>query len=68
MNTTVLALQEEQVLVAALASPALSPSVQALYSAPVHGAGMENWEKAIGALGSSTGCPTRRHHARPCPG
>lgn len=49
MNTTVLALQEEQVLVAVGKSGA-QPSVQALYSAPVHGGGMENWEKAIGAL------------------
>ena len=49
MNTTVLALQEEQVLVAVGKSGA-QPSVQALYSAPAHGGGMENWEKAIGAL------------------
>lgn len=42
MNTTVLALQEEQVLVAVGKSGA-QPSVQALYSAPAHGGGMENW-------------------------
>ena len=58
MNTTVLALQEEQVLVAVGKSGA-QPSVQALYSAPVHGGGMENWEKAIGALWQQHRLPTR---------
>ena len=58
MNTTVLALQEEQVLVAVGKSGA-QPSVQALYSAPAHGGGMENWEKAIGALWQQHRLPTR---------
>lgn len=49
MNTTVLALQEEQVL-AAVGRPGAKPSVQALYRAPAHGGGMENWERAVGAL------------------
>lgn len=58
MNTTVLALQKEQVLVAVGKSGA-QPSVQALYSAPAHGGGMENWEKAIGALWQQHRLPTR---------
>ena len=58
MNTTVLALQEEQVLVAVGKSGA-QPSVQALYSAPAHGGGMENWEKAIGALWQQHRLPPR---------
>ena len=59
MNTTVLALQEEQVLVAVGKSGA-QPSVQALYSAPAHGGGMENWEKAIGALWQQHRLPSHR--------
>ena len=58
MNTTVLALQEEQVLVAVGKSGA-KPSVQALYSASAHGGGMENWEKAIDALWQQHRLPTR---------
>ena len=58
MNTTVLALQEEQVL-AAVGRPGAKPSVQALYRAPAHGGGMENWEKAIGALWQQHRLPTR---------
>lgn len=58
MNTTVLALQEEQVL-AAVGRPGAKPSVQALYRAPVHGGGMENWERAVGALWQAHDLPTR---------
>lgn len=58
MNTTVLALQEEQVL-AAVGRPDAKPSVQALYRAPAHGGGMENWERAIGALWQAHDLPTR---------
>lgn len=58
MNTTVLALQEEQVL-AAVGRPGAKPSVQALYRAPAHGGGMENWEKAVGALWQAHALPTR---------
>lgn len=58
MNTTVLALQEEQVL-AAVGRPGAKPAVQALYRAPAHGGGMENWEKAIGALWQAHDLPTR---------
>lgn len=58
MNTTVLALQEEQVL-AAVGRPGAKPSVQALYRAPAHGGGMENWEKAVGALWQAHDLPTR---------
>ena len=58
MNTTVLAIQEEQVLVAVGKSGA-KPSVQALYSAPAHGGGMENWERAVGALWQTHDLPTR---------
>ena len=58
MNTTVLALQEEQVL-AAVGRPGANPSVQALYRAPAHGGGMENWERAIGALWQTHALPTR---------
>lgn len=58
MNTTVLALQEEQVL-AAVGRPGAKPSVQALYRAPAHGGGMENWERAIGALWQAHALPTR---------
>lgn len=58
MNTTVLALQEEQVL-AAVGRPGAKPSVQALYRAPAHGGGMENWERAIGALWQAHDLPTR---------
>lgn len=58
MNTTVLALQEEQVL-AAVGRPGAKPSVQALYRAPAHGGGMENWERAVGALWQTHGLPTR---------
>ena len=76
MNTTVLALQEEQVL-AAVGKPGAQPSVQALYRAPAHGGGMENWEKAVGALwqqrmacrpaASRSSCRTRRLPPRPSP-
>ena len=58
MNTTVLALQEDQVL-AAVGRPGAKPSVQALYRAPAHGGGMENWERAIGALWQTHDLPTR---------
>lgn len=58
MNTTVLALQEEQVL-AAVGRPGAKPSVQALYRAPAHGGGMENWERAVGALWQAHDLPTR---------
>ena len=58
MNTTVLALQEEQVL-AAVGRPGAKTSVQALYRAPAHGGGMENWERAVGALWQTHGLPTR---------
>lgn len=58
MNTTVLALQEDQVL-AAVGRPGAKPSVQALYRAPAHGGGMENWERAIGALWQTHALPTR---------
>lgn len=58
MNTTVLALQEEQVL-AAVGRPGAKPSVQALYRAPAHGGGMENWERAVGALWQTHALPTR---------
>lgn len=58
MNTTVLALQEDQVL-AAVGRPGAKPSVQALYRAPAHGGGMENWERAIGALWQAHALPTR---------
>lgn len=58
MNTTVLALQEEQVL-AAVGRPGAKPSVQALYRAPAHGGGMENWERAVGALWQAYDLPTR---------
>lgn len=58
MNTTVLALQEEQVL-AAVGRPGAKPSVQALYRAPVHGGGMKNWERAVGALWQTHALPTR---------
>ena len=58
MNTTVLALQEEQVL-AAVGRPGANPSVQALYRAPAHGGGMENWERAVGALWQAHDLPTR---------
>ena len=58
MNSTDLALQEEQVLVAVGKSGA-QPSVQALYSAPAHGGGMENWEKEIGAHWQQHRLPTR---------
>ena len=58
MNTTVVALQEEQVLVAVGKSGA-KPSVQALYSAPARGGGMENWENAIDALWEQHKLPTR---------
>ena len=58
MNTTVLALQEEQVL-AAVGRPGAKPSVQALYRAPAHGGGMENWERAVGALWQTHDLPTR---------
>ena len=58
MNTTVVALQEEQVLVAVGRSGA-KPSVQALYSAPARGGGMENWENAIDALWEQNKLPTR---------
>lgn len=58
MNTTVLALQEEQVL-AAVGRPGAKPSVQALYRAPAHGGGMENWERAVGALWKAHDLPTR---------
>ena len=58
MNTTVLALQEEQVL-AAVGRPGAKPSVQALYRAPAHGGGMENWERAVGALWQQHRLPTR---------
>ena len=58
MNTTVLALQEEQVL-AAVSRPGAKPSVQALYRAPAHGGGMENWERAVGALWQAHDLPTR---------
>ena len=57
MNTTVLALQEEQVL-AAVGRPGAKPSVQALYRAPAHGGGMENWERAVGALWQTHDLPT----------
>lgn len=57
MNTTVLALQEEQVL-AAVGRPGAKPSVQALYRAPAHGGGMENWERAVGALWQAHDLPT----------
>ena len=55
MNTTVLTLQEDQVL-AAVGRPGAKPSVQALYRAPAHGGGMENWERAVGALWQAHGC------------
>ena len=58
MNTTVLALQEEQVL-AAVGRPGAKPSVQALYRVPAHGGGMENWERAVGALWQAHDLPTR---------
>lgn len=58
MNTTVLALQEDQVL-AAVGRPGAKPSVQALYRAPAHGGGMENWERAVGALWQAHDLPTR---------
>ena len=58
MNTTVLALQEEQVL-AAVGRPGAKPSVQARYRAPAHGGGMENWERAVGALWQAHDLPTR---------
>lgn len=58
MNTTVLALQEEQVL-AAVGRPGAKISVQTLYRAPAHGGGMENWERAIGALWQAHDLPTR---------
>lgn len=58
MNTTVLALQEEQVL-AAVGRPGAKPSVQALYRAPAHGGGMENWERAVGALWQAHDLPMR---------
>ena len=58
MNTTVLALQEDQVL-AAVGRPGAKPSVQALYRAPAHGGGMENWGRAIGALWQAHALPTR---------
>ena len=59
MNTTVLALQEEQVL-AAVGRPGAKPSVQALYRAPAHGGGMENWEKGgRRTLAGSIDLPTR---------
>lgn len=58
MNTTVLALQEEQVL-AAVGRSGAKPSVQALYRAPAHGGGMENWERAVGALWQTHALPTR---------
>ncbi len=58
MNTIVLALQEEQVL-AAVGKAGAKPSVQALYSTSAHGGGMENWEKAIGALWQQHRLPTR---------
>ena len=58
MNTTVLALQEEQVL-AAVGRPGAKPAVQALYRAPAHGGGMENWERAINALWQTHDLPTR---------
>lgn len=58
MNTTVLALQEEQVL-AAVGRPGAKPSVQALYRAPAHGGGMENWERAVGALWQAHDLATR---------
>ena len=58
MNTTILALQEEQVL-AAVGRPGAKPSVQALYRAPAHGGGMENWERAVGALWQAHDLPTR---------
>ena len=58
MNTTVWALQEDQVL-AAVGRPGAKPSVQALYRAPAHGGGMENWERAVGALWQAHALPTR---------
>lgn len=58
MNTTVLALQEDQVL-AAVGRSGAKPSVQALYRAPAHGGGMENWERAVGALWQAHDLPTR---------
>lgn len=58
MNTTILALQEEQVL-AAVGKPGAKPSVQALYRTSAHGGGMENWEKAINALWDEHKLPTR---------
>lgn len=58
MNTTILALQEEQVL-AAVGKPGAKPSVQALYRASAHGGGMENWEKTINALWNEHRLPTR---------
>lgn len=46
-------------MLAAVGRPGAKPSVQALYRAPAHGGGMENWERAIGALWQTHALPTR---------
>ena len=46
-------------MLAAVGRPGAKPSVQALYRAPAHGGGMENWERAIGALWQAHALPTR---------
>ena len=58
MNTTVLALQEEQVL-AAVGRPGAKPSVQALYRAPAPGGGMEKGDRAGGGRWETRGLPPR---------
>ena len=46
-------------MLAAVGRPGAKPSVQALYRAPAHGGGMENWERAVGALWQAHDLPTR---------
>lgn len=46
-------------MLAAVGRPGAKPSVQALYRAPAHGGGMENWERAVGALWQAHALPTR---------
>lgn len=46
-------------MLAAVGRPGAKPAVQALYRAPAHGGGMENWEKAVGALWQAHDLPTR---------
>lgn len=64
MNTTVLALQEEQVLVAVGKSGA-QPSVQALYSAPAHGGRHGKLGEGDRRTLAAAQAADPRHHARP---